>query len=214
LATPGIKQLVESGDNTIMINEDLVNKAVYNHATTDGDTLIVSGLQLERHNRMISSIARLQPSADGVDGFLTGFTDFEPVNTDSYSWYDEFVIDTFPLESGVNSAGDMRPIHDSSGSQGHVTPAARWDCKRVETLSKAIVDDIKAEDTPVSTFHLENFVPNEEDGSSHALLHEIQSSNQKSVVRDSQLSINSSFRCVHTSLAVSVSAVILAVHLC
>jgi hypothetical protein len=86
---------------------------------------------------MIYSIARLQPSAVGVDGFLTGFTDFEPVNTDSYSWYDEFVIDTFPLESGVNSTGDMRPIHDSSGSQGQVKPAARWDCKRVETLSKA-----------------------------------------------------------------------------
>ena len=79
-------------------------------------------IRVDRHHQQISTITKL---GTDVDQF-TGFSDFVPVNEDSNTWLDSFVIDTYAW-NGVDALSSVT----SDGSTRHIKPIASWSCERI-----------------------------------------------------------------------------------
>lgn len=104
VASKGVGKLAESGVIGDIIQElqdlgDSYNVGYDKYLYTQDPKVIYEPLRMNSNKRYISAISKLSPSPD----WFSGFHDFNAVNEESGTWYQEFSIPVYPFDAGTEN---------------------------------------------------------------------------------------------------------------
>jgi len=153
ISTDGVESVAESGNIAILIDElendssepNVVAGDRQDNKDTQSQTFTTIRMTPVKH--YLSTISMIAPSPD----WFSGFYDFSPIDTGATdTWYEGFVIDTYPWDAGTEDGDTFSPMNDSTdpkepiyqltkdtvpsngvllnSAQDEVLPMLRWTC--------------------------------------------------------------------------------------